>query len=169
MMYNVPQGPNAQNPQVYDASQQYPSRAPAGLPIINPDVAGHHYYQGGPANVSAAAPAMQSQPGSSSTSQAVYQQPSSLQNYPNMTSMGGMTPQTSATADMSMEEPALPTEDDPSESFEHYESTLREAIREIRDSDLATASDTLLTASSLLRDGVVRFGTSLAHRHKERR
>jgi hypothetical protein len=75
--------------------------------------------------------------------------------------MGGMTPQASATAEMPMEEQTLAAEEDPSETFGHYESTLREAFRDIRDSDLVGASETLLSASSMLRDGVSRFGMYL--------
>jgi hypothetical protein len=59
---------------------------------------------------------------------------------------------------MGMEEQAIPVEENPSETFGHYESTLREVFREIKDGDLANASETLVTASFLLRDGVTRFG-----------
>jgi hypothetical protein len=154
MMY-VPQAASAQNTP-YDPSQY--SRPPAGLPLMNPDVT-PHYYQSGPTGVPTAASTMQPPATSSSASQSGgYQQPSALQSYASMASMGGMTPQTSATAEMAMEEQAIPVEEDPSETFGHYESTLREAFREIRDGDLASASETVLSASSLLRDGVSRFG-----------
>lgn len=157
MLYNA-QAQSAQNTPVYDTSQQYSSRQPAGLPLMNPDVTGH-YYQNGPSGVPSAASAMQPQSASSGASQAVYQQqPSNMQSYGNMTSMGGMTPQTNTTAGMSMEEQALPVEEDPSETFEHYDSTLREVFARIKDSDLVTASETLVSASTLLRDGVARFG-----------
>lgn len=158
MMYNVPQAASAQNTPVYDTSHQY-SRPPAGLPLMNPDVT-THYYQSGPTGVPTAASAMQSQTASSSASQTGYQQPSTLQNYANIASLSGMTPQTSATAEMGMEEQAMAVEEDPSESFSHYESTLREVFREIKDGDLLNAGETLLTASALLRDGVTRFGLS---------
>lgn len=155
-MVYVPQAASAQNP-AYDPSQY--SRPSAGLSLMNPDVT-PHYYQSGPAGVPAAASAMQPPAAPSSTSQTGgYQQPgAALQGYANMASMGGLTPQTSATAEMAMEEEAIPVEEDPSETYGHYDSTLREVFREIRDCDLANASETLLTASSLLRDGVARFG-----------
>ena len=155
MMY-VPQATSAQNT-AYDPSQY--SRTPAGPVLMNPDVT-PHYYQSGPSGVPTAASSMQPPATATSASQAGgYQQPNTLQNYANMASMGGMTQQTSAAADMSMEEQPIPVEEDPSETFEHYDSTLREAFREIRDGDLVNASETLLSATSLLRDGVTRFGT----------
>lgn len=154
-MVYVPQAASAQNP-TYDPSQY--SRPPAGLPLMNSDVT-PHYYQSGPAGVPPAASTMQPPAAPSSTSQTGgYQQPSALQGYANMAAMGGLTPQTSTAAEMAMEVEAIPVEEDPSETYGHYESTLREAFREIRDCDLVTASETLLTASSLLRDGVTRFG-----------
>ncbi|KAB5550998.1 hypothetical protein GE09DRAFT_157366 [Coniochaeta sp. 2T2.1] len=160
IMYNVPQAAStAHNPQVYDASQQYPRQSASSLNLMNPDVS---YYQSGPTGVSSAATTLQAQaqPPPSSASQAGgYQQPGHLQSYADIAM--NMTPQTSTTAAMgSIEEQqqAVPVEEDPSETFAHYDSVLREAFREIRDGDLANASETLLTASSLLRDGVSRFG-----------
>ncbi|KAI1214979.1 uncharacterized protein F4807DRAFT_15877 [Annulohypoxylon truncatum] len=157
MMYNVPQA-SAQSA-VYDASQQFPSRQPAALQMIQTDVA-TPYFPSEPTNA-AAASNLQSHASSSGTS-AVYQQsPASqrtmLQSYPSgMTSMGGMA-QTSA-SDQTMEEPDYSQTTEMTEAYDHYQTALREVFTNIRGGVLQAASESLLNISEWLLSKVVELG-----------
>ncbi|KAI0885203.1 uncharacterized protein GGS22DRAFT_188493 [Annulohypoxylon maeteangense] len=157
MMYNVPQA-SAQSA-VYDTSQQFPSRQPAALQMIQTDVA-TPYFPSEPTNA-AAASNLQSHASTSSTS-AVYQQsPASqrtmLQNYPSgMTSMSGMA-QTS-TSDQAMEEPDYSQTTEMTEAYEHYQAALREVFTNIRSGVLQAASESLLNISEWLLSKVVELG-----------
>ncbi|KAJ9133023.1 hypothetical protein NKR19_g9195 [Coniochaeta hoffmannii] len=149
-MYNVPQAAGT-NKQVYDTSQQYRVRQPASANLM---MAGAHtYYQGSPTGYSSAATTLQAQGQTASSASQLYQQPSHL--------AMKMTPQTtSSTADtgrieeqQQQQQQAIPVEEDPLNIFASYDSQLRQTFREIEDGDLAKASATLLTTSSLLRAG----------------
>jgi hypothetical protein len=157
MMYNVPQA-GAQST-VYDTSQQFPSRQPAGLQIMPTDVAAP-YFPNEPTN-SAAAPGLQGQAASSSTS-AVYQQSPAdqramLQNYPSgMASMSGMS-QTSA-PDQVMEEQDYSGSAEMGEAYEQYQSALKEIFTNIRNGVLVAASESLLNVSDWLLSKVSELG-----------
>lgn len=160
MMYSVPQATSTPNTSMYDANQSFSSRQPAGLQVSPTDAASHFSYQNGSPNVSAATSGLRPDATSSNAAQNVYQpQHHSLPNYPNaMSQMGGMAPPQSATPDVGMEEQLSPTEEDITRSFAHYESTLKETFRDIRDRALVAASEHLLSASAELLDGIGRWG-----------
>ncbi|KAI1075270.1 hypothetical protein F5B20DRAFT_394011 [Whalleya microplaca] len=159
LMYNVPQA-GAQSA-VYDTSQQFPSRQPAGLQMMATDVAAP-YFPGEPTNAPAAS-SLQSQGGSSSTP-AVYQQSPAeqramLQSYPSgMTSMGSMA-QTNAPEQV-MEETDYSTSAEMGEAYEQYQSALKEIFTNIRSGVLQAASESLLNVSEWLLSKVVELGLS---------
>lgn len=157
MMYSVPQA-SAQNA-VYDTSQQFPSRQPAAMQIMQTDVA-TPYFPSEPTNT-ATAPSLQSHASSSSTS-AVYQQSpvgqrTMLQNYSSgMAPMSGMAQ--NSTPDQPMEEQDYPQTTEMGEAYEQYQSALREVFTNIRSGVLQAASDSLLNISEWLLSKVVELG-----------
>lgn len=167
MIYNVPQATGPQNTAVYDTSQQFSSRQPAGLQMMAADV-GPSYFSGEPTN-SAAASALQAQTGSSGPSQ-VYQ-PSNLQNYSagGMAAMGGMTSQSGSAQEVRMDgEYAAPENLD--EAYASYQSALKAIFQNIRDGALASASESLLTVSDWLLSHVAELGLTSDDQnlHKDR-
>ncbi|KAK1760946.1 hypothetical protein QBC47DRAFT_18678 [Echria macrotheca] len=155
MIYNVPQATGPQNPAVYDTSQQFSSRQPAGLQMMTTDVAAP-YFSGEPANT-ATASALQAQTASSGASQ-VYQQPS-LQNYStgSMAAMGGMATQSTSTQDVRMEEEYSAPEGLDA-AYASYQSALKSIFQNIQDGALASASDSLLNVSDWLLSHVAELG-----------
>jgi hypothetical protein len=159
MMYNVSQATSTPSTSMYDANQSFPSRQPAGLQVSPAEAASHFSYQNGSPNVSAATSGLRPDTASSNAPQNVYQQQHGLQNYTTaMSSIGGMAPQSATTPDVSMDEQASPTDDDPQRSFAHYESILKETFRDIKDSGLVAASEHLMSATAELLDGLARWG-----------
>jgi len=156
MIYNVPQATGPQSTAVYDTSQQFSSRQPAGLQMMTTDVAAP-YFPGEPTNT-ATASALQSQAGSSSASQ-VYQQ-SGLQNYSTsgMASMGGMASQSSSAQDVRMEEEYSAPEGLDA-AYASYQSALKAIFQNIHDGALASASESLLSVSEWLLSHVSELGT----------
>ncbi|OTA61178.1 hypothetical protein K449DRAFT_71374 [Hypoxylon sp. EC38] len=167
MMYNVPQA----SPQsaVYDTSQQFPSRQPAALQMMQTDVA-TPYFPNEPTNA-ATTSTLQSHAGSSSTS-AVYQQsPTSqrtmLQNYSSgIAPMGGMA-QTS-TSEQAIEEPEFAQNAEMTAAYQHYQSALREVFTNIRNGVLQVASESLLNISEWLLSKVVELGLTGDNEHLHR-
>lgn len=160
MMYNVTPATSTPNASMYDASQSFPPRPAAGMQVSPTEAASHFSYQNGSPSVSASASALRSDMTTANASQHVYQQQSSLQGYPSaMNPLGAMAAQSTATPDASMDDQASATDEDPQRSFEHYQTTLREAFRDMRDGALVAASDHLLVATNELLDGFVRWGT----------
>ncbi|KAI1391117.1 uncharacterized protein F4822DRAFT_426971 [Hypoxylon trugodes] len=159
MMYNVPQA-SAQSA-VYDTSQQFPSRQPAALQMMQTDVA-TPYFPSEPTNA-ATASTLQSHAGSSSAS-AVYQQSPTnqrtmLQNYPSgMAPMSGMAQ--ANTPEQVIEEPEYSQTTEMAEAYEHYQTALREVFTNIRSGVLQAASESLLNISEWLLSKVVELGLS---------
>ncbi|KAK3325310.1 hypothetical protein B0H66DRAFT_118426 [Apodospora peruviana] len=155
IMYNVPQAAGPQSTGVYDTSQQFSSRQPAGLQMMSTDVAAP-YFSNEPTNT-ATASAIQAQSTSSSAPQ-VYQQPS-LQNYSTsgMATMGGMAAQSASSADVRMED-EYPTSGGLDQAYASYQSALREIFQNVRSGVLATASDSLLNVSDWLLSHVAELG-----------
>ncbi|KAK4104820.1 hypothetical protein N658DRAFT_542123 [Parathielavia hyrcaniae] len=155
MIYNVQQTGGPQSANVYDASQQYPSRQAAGLPMLATDVTAP-YFPSEPTNA-AAASGLQAQASSPSAPQ-VYQQPPGLHGYSagSMASMGGIASQTTPAADVRMEAeyPAPGLE----EGFNNYMAALRECFRNIQGGVLATAGESLLRLTEWLLSHVVELG-----------
>ncbi|XXH00231.1 elongation factor EF-1 gamma subunit [Hypoxylon texense] len=158
-MYSVPQA-SAQSA-VYDTSQQFPSRQPAALQIMQTDVA-TPYFPSEPTNT-ATASSLQPHAGSSSTS-AVYQQSPAgqrtmLQNYSSgMAPMSGMA-QTGSTPDQAMEEQQDYSQTtEMGEAYEQYQTALREVFTNIRSGVLQAASESLLNISEWLLSKVVELG-----------
>ncbi|KAI1805559.1 hypothetical protein F4811DRAFT_570087 [Daldinia bambusicola] len=158
MMYNVPQA-SAQSA-VYDTSQQFPSRQPAALQMIQTDVS-NPYFPSEPTNA-AAATSLQSHAGSSSTSAAVYQQSpvgqrTMLQNYPSgIAPMSGMAQ--ASTPEQAMEEPDYSQTTEMSEAYARYQTALGEVFTNIRNGVLQAASESLLNISEWLLSKVVELG-----------
>ncbi|KAI1475845.1 hypothetical protein K445DRAFT_10486 [Daldinia sp. EC12] len=158
MMYNVPQA--STQSAVYDTSQQFPSRQPAALQMIQTDVS-NPYFPSEPTNA-AAATSLQSHAGSSSTSAAVYQQSpvsqrTMLQNYPSgIAPMSGMA-QTS-TPEQAIEEPDYSQTAEMSEAYARYQTALGEVFTNIRNGVLQAASESLLNISEWLLSKVVELG-----------
>jgi hypothetical protein len=157
MMYNVQQTGGTQSPAVYDASQQFPSRQAAGLPMMSTDVTAP-YFSSEPTNA-AATTGLQAQTASPSTPQ-VYQQPG-MHGYSagGMPAIGGMASQTAPAADVRMEEQYSAGEG-LDEAYVEYQSALKEIFQNIRNGVLAAASDSLLGISNWLLGHVVDLGTS---------
>ncbi|KAI1106093.1 hypothetical protein F4804DRAFT_330653 [Jackrogersella minutella] len=158
MMYNVPQA-SAQSA-VYDATQQFPSRQPASLQMIQTDVA-TPYFPSEPTNA-AAASSLQSHASSSSTSGVYQQSPAGqrtmLQNYSSgMAPMSGMA-QTTSTPEQAMEEQDYAQTTEMTEAYEHYQAALREVFTNIRNGVLQAASESLLNISEWLLSKVVELG-----------
>ncbi|KAI2608313.1 uncharacterized protein GGS25DRAFT_269689 [Hypoxylon fragiforme] len=161
MMYNVPQA-SAQSA-VYDTSQQFPSRQPAALQMMQTDVA-TPYFPSEPTNA-AAASTLQSHAGSSSASTVYQQSPAiqqrtMLQNY-----SGGLAPmssmaQTSTPEQQAMEEQDYAQTTEMGEAYEQYQTALREVFSNIRNGVLQAASDSLLNISEWLLSKVVELGLS---------
>lgn len=161
IMYNVQQA-GAQNP-VYDTSQQFSSRQPAGLQMMPTDVAGP-YFPSEPTNT-ATASNMQPQAASSSTPTGVYQQSPAdraalLQNYSSgMTTMSGLTAQTGPTPDVSMEQQDYPPASSGiDEAYASYQTALKEIFQNVRNGGLVAASESLLHVSDWLLSHVVELG-----------
>ncbi|KAI1407434.1 hypothetical protein F5Y13DRAFT_174839 [Hypoxylon sp. FL1857] len=160
IMYNVPQA-SAQSA-VYDTSQQFPSRQPAALQMMQTDVA-TPYFPSEPTNT-ATASTLQSHAGSSSTSGVYQQSPASqrpmLQNYSSgIAPMGGMA-QTN-TPEQAMEETEFSQNAEMTEAYQHYQTALREVFTNIRSGVLQIASESLLNISEWLLSKVVELGESL--------
>lgn len=160
MMYSVPQT-SAQNA-VYDTSQQFPSRQPAALQIMQTDVA-TPYFPSEPTNA-ATASSLQPHAGSSSTASVYQQSPAGqramLQNYSSgMAPMSGMA-QTSSTPDQTMEDPEYAQTTEMGEAYEQYQTALREVFTNIRGGALQAASDSLLNISEWLLSKVEELGES---------
>ncbi|KAI1261302.1 hypothetical protein F5Y18DRAFT_431384 [Xylariaceae sp. FL1019] len=157
MLYNVPQA-GAQST-VYDTSQQFPSRQPAGMQMMPADVTAP-YFPNEPTNAAAAA-SLQPQTGASSSS-AVYQQSTAdqramLQTYPSsMTSLSGMA-QTTAPEQV-VEEQEYTASAEMGEAYEQYQTALREIFTNIRNGVLQAASESLLSVSEWLLTKVVELG-----------
>ncbi|KAI0472058.1 hypothetical protein GGR56DRAFT_667750 [Xylariaceae sp. FL0804] len=157
MIYDVPQT-GAQGA-VYDTSQQFPSRQPAGLQMMPTDVAAP-YFPGEPTNASAT-PGLQPQ-AASSTSSTVYQQSPAeqramLQNYSSgMASMSGMA-QTGA-PEQPAEEQDYSGSAEMTEAYEQYQSALKEIFTNIQNGALQAASEPLLNVSEWLLSKVVALG-----------
>ncbi|KAK3370165.1 hypothetical protein B0H63DRAFT_309494 [Podospora didyma] len=157
IMYNVPQAAGPQSTAVYDTSQQFPSRQPAGLQMMTAADVATPYFSSEPTN-SASASSMQPQSATSSTPQ-VYQQ-SSLQNYSTtgMTSIGAMAAaQSTPTSDVRMEE-EYPSSGGLDEAYASYQTALKEIFLNIRSGGLATASESLLNVSDWLLSHVSDLG-----------
>ncbi|KAK0626489.1 hypothetical protein B0T14DRAFT_106120 [Immersiella caudata] len=156
MIYNVPQATGPQNTAVYDTSQQFPARQPAGLGMMATDVAAP-YFSGEPTNSAAASALQAAQTGSSAASQ-VYQQPT-LQNYStsSMTAMGGMASQSSSAQDVRMDE-EYPAPEGLDAAYASYQSALKAIFQNIQDGALASASDSLLNVSDWLLSHVAELG-----------
>lgn len=155
IMYNVPQAAGPQSTGVYDTSQQFSSRQPAGLQMMTTDVAAP-YFSSEPTNP-ATASAMQAQTASSGGPQ-VYQQPG-LQNYSTsgMATMGGMAGQSSSTSDVRMEE-EYPAPEGLDAAYASYQSALKAIFQSIHDGALASASESLLNVSDWLLGHVAELG-----------
>ncbi|KAK8031507.1 hypothetical protein PG990_001241 [Apiospora arundinis] len=159
LMYNVPQT-SAQNT-VYDTSQQFPSRQPAALQMMPTDVAAS-YFPSEPTNTGAA-PALQAQAASSSTSGVYQQSPADQramlhQQYPSsIASMSGMSQQASA-PDQVMEEQDYSNSTEMGEAYEQYQTALKEIFTNIRNGVLVSASESLLTVSDWLLSKVAELG-----------
>ncbi|KAI1765595.1 hypothetical protein GGR53DRAFT_259770 [Hypoxylon sp. FL1150] len=158
MMYSVPQT-SAQNA-VYDTSQQFPSRQPAAMQIMQTDVA-TPYFPSEPTNT-ATASSMQPHAGPSSTASVYQQSPAGqrtmLQNYSSgMAPMSGMT-QTGSTPDQTMEDQDYTQTTEMGEAYEQYQTALREVFTNIRSGALQAASDSLLNISEWLLSKVVELG-----------
>ncbi|KAI2641778.1 hypothetical protein GGS26DRAFT_18120 [Hypomontagnella submonticulosa] len=158
MMYNVPQA--STQSAVYDTSQQFPSRQPAALQMMQTDVA-TPYFPSEPTNA-AAASSLQSHAGSSSTPSVYQQSPASqrtmLQNYSSgMAPMSGMA-QASSTPEQAMEEPDYSQTTEMSEAYAQYQTALREVFTNIRSGVLQAASESLLNISEWLLSKVVELG-----------
>jgi hypothetical protein len=155
MMYNVQQTGGPQSAAVYDASQQFPSRQTAGLPMMSTDVTAP-YFSSEPTNA-AATSGLQAQTASSSTPQ-VYQQPG-LHGYSTggMPAIGGMASQTTPAADVRMED-QYPAAEGLDEAYVDYQSALKQIFQNIRSGVLATASESLLGISNWLLGHVVDLG-----------
>jgi len=156
MMYNVPQAAGPQSAAVYDTSQQFSSRQPAGMQMMATDVAAP-YFSSEPTNT-AAASAMQGQSTSTSASQ-VYQQPG-LQSYStsNMAAMGGMAAQSASTSDVRMDDEYSAPGSSLDQAYASYQSALKEIFRNIRSGILSTAGDSLLNVSDWLLSHVAELG-----------
>ncbi|KAI1138921.1 hypothetical protein F5Y05DRAFT_355347 [Hypoxylon sp. FL0543] len=157
MMYNVPQA-SAQGA-VYDTTQQFPSRQPAALQMLQTDVAAP-YFPSEPTNTGTAS-TLQSHAGSSSTS-AVYQQSPAgqrtmLQNYSSGIAPLGSMAQTS-TPEQAIEEPEFSQNAEMTEAYQHYQTALREVFTNIRNGVLQVASESLLNISEWLLSKVVELG-----------
>ncbi|KAK8135810.1 hypothetical protein PG984_003750 [Apiospora sp. TS-2023a] len=158
LMYNVPQT-SAQNT-VYDTSQQFPSRQPAALQMMPTDVAAS-YFPSEPTNAGAA-PALQAQAASSSTSGVYQQSPADqramIHQYPSsIASMSGMSQQASA-PDQVMEEQDYSNSTEMGEAYEQYQTALKEIFTNIRNGVLVSASESLLTVSDWLLSKVAELG-----------
>lgn len=160
MMYNVSQ--TGTQSTVYDTSQQFPSRQPAGMQMMPTDVAAS-YFPSEPTNAAAAAQALQ-QPAAASSTSAVYQQSPAdqqramLQNYPSgMASMSAMS-QTSSAPDQAMEEQDYSASAEMGEAYEQYQTALKEIFTNIRNGVLVSASESLLTVSDWLLSKVAELG-----------
>ncbi|KAL2162786.1 hypothetical protein VTH06DRAFT_6622 [Thermothelomyces fergusii] len=155
MMYPVQQTGGPQSAAVYDASQQFPSRQPAGLPMMATDVAGP-YFSSEP-TTAAAASNMQGHSGSSNAPQ-VYQQ-SGMHGYSTggMGAIEGMAAQTTPAAHVRMEE-EYPAGTGLDEAYLRYQTALKEIFQNIRNGVLATASESLLVISDWLLSHVVELG-----------
>jgi hypothetical protein len=160
IMYNVPQ--TGTQSTVYDTTQQFPSRQPAGLPMMPTDVTSP-YFAGEPSTAPSSS-AIQPQAGSSSAA-AVYQQSpadqrSMLQSYSStMASMSGVA-QTSP--DQVMEDQDYTDSAEMGEAYQQYQSALREIFQNIRSGTLAAASVSLLNVSDWLLTKVTELGMSEA-------
>ncbi|KAI1776152.1 hypothetical protein F4818DRAFT_372224 [Hypoxylon cercidicola] len=158
MMYSVPQA-SAQSA-VYDTSQQFPSRQPAALQIMQTDVAAP-YFPSEPTNT-ATASSLQAHAGPSSASSVYQQSPAGqrtmLQNYSTgMAPMSGMA-QTGSTPDQAMEEQDYPQTTEMGEAYEQYQTALRGVFTNIRGGVLQAASESLLDISEWLLSKVVELG-----------
>ncbi|KAK4215907.1 hypothetical protein QBC37DRAFT_280556 [Rhypophila decipiens] len=156
MMYNVQQAAGPQNSAVYDTSQQFSSRQPAGLQMMTTDVAAP-YFPSEPTNT-ATASAMQGQPTSSNGPQ-VYQQPS-LQSYTasGIAALGQMPAQSASASDVRMDDDYPGAASGLDQAYTSYQSALKEIFRNIRSGTLATASDSLLSVSDWLLSHVTDLG-----------
>lgn len=165
LMYNVPQA-GAQNT-VYDTTgSSFDLRQPAAQQIMPTDVTAP-YFSGEPTNsAAAAATAMQQQQPSTAQTAAVYQQGSAdnrntMMNYPsNITGMGNITTQTTATApDVSMEESGdYQGGADLNQAYSQYQDALKEIFSNIKKGALVTASESLLSVSEWLLTHVHELG-----------
>ncbi|KXX78872.1 hypothetical protein MMYC01_204764 [Madurella mycetomatis] len=155
MMYNVQQTAGPQSGAVYDASQQFPSRQAAGLPMMATDVTAP-YFPSEPTNTTATS-TLQAQAASSNTPQ-VYQQPG-LHGYStgSMAAIGGMTTQTTPAGEVRIEE-EYPAAGGLDEAYASYQSALKEIFQNIRNGVLAAASESLLNVSDWLLSHVVELG-----------
>lgn len=156
MMYNVQQAAGPQSAAVYDTSQQFSSRQPAGLQMMATDVAAP-YFPSEPTNT-ATASSMQGQTASSNGPQ-VYQQPS-LQSYSasSMAALGQMPAQPASTSDVRMDDDYPGATSGLDQAYASYQSALKEIFRNIRSGILSTASDSLLSVSDWLLSHVTDLG-----------
>jgi hypothetical protein len=158
IMYNVQQAAGAQNPSVYDTSQQFQSRQPAAaLQMMATDVT-TPYFPSEQANPATGSSTIQPQSASTTTPQTVYQQPA-LQNYTTgMTGLGGMAGQTATAADVSMEDQEYTAAPGLDEAYASYLSELKDIFQNIRGGVLAAASESLLNVSDWLLSHVAELG-----------
>lgn len=156
MMYNVQQAAGPQSAAVYDTSQQFPSRQPAGLQMMTTDVAAP-YFSGEPTNT-ATASAMQGQSTTSNGPQ-VYQQPG-LQSYSasSMAALGQMSAPSASASDARIDDDYPGAASGLDQAYASYQSALKEIFRNIRSGILATASDSLLSVSDWLLSHVTDLG-----------
>jgi hypothetical protein len=165
MMYNVQQA--GSQAAVYDTSQQFSARQPAGLQMITTDVAGP-YFSSEPASA-ATGTGLQSQAAPSTASTGVYQQSpaeraSMIQNYSTAAGMqdvaSGIAAQPSSAADVSMEEPEFPdaAADGLQEAYNNYQNAVKQIFENIQSGELAPASDSLITVSEWLLSHVIELG-----------
>lgn len=182
MMYNV-QSASAQNPGVYDTSQQSFQRQPtAALQMMAADVASANpYFSGDASNTGTAS--MQAQGASSNTSSAVYQNPAdrnALLGYSgNMASMSGLASQAAgaaaaaaapaaATADVSMDEQEYPATSGLDEAYASYQTALKEIFQNVTNGILQAASESLLNVSDWLLSHVTELGRATSRQNQDR-
>jgi hypothetical protein len=156
MMYNVPQAGTQSS--VYDTTQQFASRQPAALGMLNTTVAAAPYFSNETPESATGASALQQQAQPSTTSAAVYQQ-NQLQSYPASMSTVGAIPQSTESQDVPMENTDY-MGTGLEEKWVEYQSALRVVFQNVRNGVLETASESLLNVSNWLLSQVADLGRS---------
>lgn len=164
-MYNVPQA-SGQNP-VYDTSNQFAPRQPAGLQMMPTDV-GAPFYQSEPTNATAASALQQQTAPTTQQASGVYQQGNAdrnnMLNYPSnmgIATIGTQQPANPPQPDVTMEDSAeYPAAGGLDEAYASYQTALREIFQNIRNGALVTASESLLNISEWLLGHVGDLGKS---------
>ncbi|KAI0167029.1 hypothetical protein GGR52DRAFT_574993 [Hypoxylon sp. FL1284] len=145
MMYSVPQ--TSAHSSVYDANQQFPSRQPAAMQMMQTDVA-NPYFPSEPANT-AAASSLQPHASSSSSSSVYQQSPATQRGMIHGYSSSEIAP-TNSMAQPTVEEQEYPQTSEMGEAYEQYQTALREVFTNIKRGALSSASESLLNISDWL-------------------